>query len=216
MDAPDAQRRKCRTVDAMEPVFFYSMPETFYTELLAALDIVGVIDCCVGEGSCALACSYLGIAYKATLGQTHVAELHWLPRCCSDKDASILVAPDLAAKKAGSIASSVRHFLRLASGASTSSLPPTYPEIFSFLTSLPAAAAPEGSAPARGLFATGVSLALYRWYCDLVLADDQQGLRLPDVAHTAHALVLGVHAVHIFRHSERLGNRVLAETPCAG
>ena len=73
--------------------------ETFYTELLTAFDIVGVIDCCVGEGSCALACAYLGIAYKATLGKTHVAELHWLPRCCSDKDASILVAPDFDAKK---------------------------------------------------------------------------------------------------------------------
>ena len=37
---------------------------------------------------------------SATLGKTHVAELCWLPRCCSnDKDASILVAPDFAAKK---------------------------------------------------------------------------------------------------------------------
>ena len=44
VDAPDAKRRKCRTDDAMEPVFFYSMPETFYTELLTAFDIVGVID----------------------------------------------------------------------------------------------------------------------------------------------------------------------------
>ena len=59
MDAPDAKRRKCCTDDAMEPVFFYSMPETFYTELVAAFDTVGVIDCCVGEDSCA---SYLGIA----------------------------------------------------------------------------------------------------------------------------------------------------------
>ena len=62
MDAPDAKRRKCCTDDDMEPAFFYSMPETFYTELLTAFDIVGVIDCCVGEGSCALACSYLGTA----------------------------------------------------------------------------------------------------------------------------------------------------------
>ena len=46
-----------------------------------------------------MACAYLGIAYKATLGKTHVAELRWLPRCCSDKDASMLVAPDFAAKK---------------------------------------------------------------------------------------------------------------------
>ena len=37
MDAPDAKRRKCRADDAMEPVFFY-------TELLTAFDIVGVID----------------------------------------------------------------------------------------------------------------------------------------------------------------------------
>ena len=81
------------------PSSFYSMPETFYAELLTALDIGGVIDCCVGEGSCALACSYLGSAYKATLGTTQVAELRWLPRCCSDKDASVLVAPDFAAKK---------------------------------------------------------------------------------------------------------------------
>ena len=62
MGGPDAKRRKCCTDNAMEPVCFYSMPETFYTELLTAFDIVGVIDCCVGEGSCALVCSYLGIA----------------------------------------------------------------------------------------------------------------------------------------------------------
>ena len=91
MDAPVAQRRK--------PVVFCSMPETCYTELLTTLDVVGVIDCCAGEGSCALACCYLGIAYKATLGKTQVAELRWLPRCCSDKGASILVAPDFAAEK---------------------------------------------------------------------------------------------------------------------
>ena len=41
VDASYAQRRKCRAVDAMEPVFFYSMPETFYAELLTAFDIVG-------------------------------------------------------------------------------------------------------------------------------------------------------------------------------
>ena len=32
VDAPDAKRRKCCTDNAMEPVCFYSMPETFYTE----------------------------------------------------------------------------------------------------------------------------------------------------------------------------------------
>ena len=40
-----------------------------------------------------------GHCLQGHIGQNHVVELHWLPRCCSDKDVSILVAPDFAAKK---------------------------------------------------------------------------------------------------------------------
>ena len=40
MDAPEAKRRKARADDTVEPVFFHNMPETFYTELLTAFNIL--------------------------------------------------------------------------------------------------------------------------------------------------------------------------------
>ena len=58
VDAPAdvVKRKKPRTDDTVEPVFFHSMPDLFYQELLDALNIIGVIDLCPGEGTCALAC----------------------------------------------------------------------------------------------------------------------------------------------------------------
>ena len=58
VDAPVevVKRKKPRTDDTVEPVFFHSMPVLFYQELLDALNIIGVIDLCPGEGACALAC----------------------------------------------------------------------------------------------------------------------------------------------------------------
>ena len=77
MDAPDAKRRKCRADDAMEPVFFY-------TELLTAFDIVGVIDFAwerARRAAVRLGVLFWALLSKATkLGKTHVAELHC---CCS-------------------------------------------------------------------------------------------------------------------------------------
>ena len=76
VDAPDAKRKKARTDDTVEPVFFHSMPETFYTELLTAFNITGVIDCCAGEGTCALACYRKAIPYVGiTFNTQHTARL---------------------------------------------------------------------------------------------------------------------------------------------
>jgi len=76
VDAPDAKRKKARTDDTIEPVFFHSMPETFYTELLTAFNIVGVIDCNAGEGTCALACYRKAIPYVGiTFNTQHTARL---------------------------------------------------------------------------------------------------------------------------------------------
>jgi len=75
-DAPEPERKKPRTDDTMEPVFFHSMPVLFYQELLGALNLIGVIDLCPGEGTCAIACMrkmlpYVGIAFN----EQHVARL---------------------------------------------------------------------------------------------------------------------------------------------
>ena len=87
MDAPDAKRRKCRADDAMEPVFFY-------TELLTAFDIVGVIDFAwerARRAAVRLGVLFWALLSKATkLGKTHVAELHCLQQS---------LVPDIAAKK---------------------------------------------------------------------------------------------------------------------
>jgi len=68
-DAPEPKRKKQRTDDTIEPVFFHSMPVTFWSEILAAFNIVGVIDLCAGEGTCAQACfrkniPYVGITFN--------------------------------------------------------------------------------------------------------------------------------------------------------
>ena len=75
-DAPEPQRKKQRTDDTVEPVFFHSMPVIFWTEMLAAFNIVGVIDLCAGEGTCALACYRKNIPYVGiTFNDTHSAML---------------------------------------------------------------------------------------------------------------------------------------------
>ena len=76
VDAPDAKRKKARTDDTIEPVFYHNMPEKFYTELLDAFNIVGAIDCCAGEGACALACYRKGVPYVGiTFNTQHTARL---------------------------------------------------------------------------------------------------------------------------------------------
>ena len=55
-DAPEPKRKQPRTDETIEPVFFHSLPTSVFTELLVAFHIVGVIDLCAGEGTCAMAC----------------------------------------------------------------------------------------------------------------------------------------------------------------
>ena len=56
VDAPDHKRKKVRAEETIKPVFFHSLPEGFWTEMIDALIIIGVIDLCSGEGTCAMAC----------------------------------------------------------------------------------------------------------------------------------------------------------------
>lgn len=79
-DAPEPKRKKPRTDDTIEPVFFHSMPPTFWAEVLAAFNIIGVIDLCAGEGSCALACfrkqvPYVGVTFNAQHSSRLLAHL---------------------------------------------------------------------------------------------------------------------------------------------
>ena len=54
VDAPAdlLKRKKPRTDDTVEPVFFHSMPVAFYHEILEALNIIGVIDLSRGGRLC--------------------------------------------------------------------------------------------------------------------------------------------------------------------
>jgi hypothetical protein len=77
VDAPEHKRKPHRTDDTIEPVFFHSLPELFWSEVLEAFNIVGVIDLCAGEGTCALAAyrklvPYVGICFT----EQHVARLN--------------------------------------------------------------------------------------------------------------------------------------------
>ena len=75
-DAPEPKRKKQRTDDTVEPVFFHSMPVTFWTEMLTAFNIVGVIDLVAGEGTCAQACYRKNIPYVGiTFNEQHSAML---------------------------------------------------------------------------------------------------------------------------------------------
>ena len=76
VDAPEHKRKKQRTDDTQEPVFFHSLPESFWTEMLDAFNIVGVIDLCAGEGTCAMACFRKLIPYCGiTFNDQHSARL---------------------------------------------------------------------------------------------------------------------------------------------
>ena len=76
VDAPEHKRKKQRTDDTHEPVFFHSLPESFWTEMLDAFNIVGVIDLCAGEGTCAMACFHKLIPYCGiTFNDQHSARL---------------------------------------------------------------------------------------------------------------------------------------------
>jgi hypothetical protein len=77
VDAPEHKRKKQRVDDTIEPVFFHSLPERFWLEVLEAFNIIGVIDLCAGEGTCALAAyrklvPYVGICFT----EQHAARLH--------------------------------------------------------------------------------------------------------------------------------------------
>ena len=78
VDAPAdlLKRRKPRTDDTVEPVFFHSMPVLFYQELLDALNIMAVIDLTPGEGTCATACLKRMLPYVGvTFNEQHSARL---------------------------------------------------------------------------------------------------------------------------------------------
>ena len=75
-DAPEHKRKKQRTDDSLEPVFFHSLPELFWTEVAEAFSIIGVVDLCPGEGTCAMACyrkllPYVGVCFT----EQHAARL---------------------------------------------------------------------------------------------------------------------------------------------
>jgi len=56
-------KAKPRDKDTIEPVFFHALPQTFYSELLGAIPLVGVLDFCPGDGALALAAYKRGICY---------------------------------------------------------------------------------------------------------------------------------------------------------
>ena len=62
--------------DTVEPVFCHSIPVLFYQELLDSLNIIGVIDLCPGEGTCALACIKRMVPFVGvTFTEQHTARL---------------------------------------------------------------------------------------------------------------------------------------------
>ena len=71
----------------MEPVFFHSTPVLFYQELLDAFSLIGVIDLCPGEGTCAIACvkkllPYVGIAFNEQHAARLMAHLETIVLSC--------------------------------------------------------------------------------------------------------------------------------------
>ena len=62
-DEETTVKAKPRDKDTIEPVFFHALPHTFYSELLAAIPLVGVLDLCPGDGALALAAYKRGICY---------------------------------------------------------------------------------------------------------------------------------------------------------
>jgi len=56
-------KAKPRDKDTIEPVFCHALPQTFYSELLGAIPLVGVLDLCPGDGALALAAYKRGICY---------------------------------------------------------------------------------------------------------------------------------------------------------
>jgi hypothetical protein len=72
----NATKAKQHTDDTQEPVFFHSLPESFWTAMLDAFNIIGVIDLCAGEGTCAMACFRKLIPYCGiTFNDQHSARL---------------------------------------------------------------------------------------------------------------------------------------------
>lgn len=75
MDEPTV-KAKPRTPNVIEPVFYHNLPETFYSEILAAFPLAGVLDLTPGDGSFALAAFKANIVYCGIcFGDVHKAQL---------------------------------------------------------------------------------------------------------------------------------------------
>jgi hypothetical protein len=71
-----AVKAKPRAKDTIEPVFFHALPQTFYSELLGAIPLAGVLDLCPGDGALALAAYKRGICYTGLcFSDTHKQQL---------------------------------------------------------------------------------------------------------------------------------------------
>ena len=74
-----AVKAKSRDKDTIEPVLFHALPQTFYSELLGAIPLVGVLDLCPGDGALALAAYKRGICYTGLCfsdAHTHQLQAH--------------------------------------------------------------------------------------------------------------------------------------------
>ena len=70
-------KAKPRDKDTIEPVFFHALPHTFYSEILGAIPLVGVLDLCPGDGALALAAYKRGICYTGLcFSDAHKQQLH--------------------------------------------------------------------------------------------------------------------------------------------
>ena len=65
-----------RAKNPVDPMFYHSLPESFYLEILMAFPIAAVIDLTPGEGCLARAAYQLGVRYTGvTLNEAHAAGL---------------------------------------------------------------------------------------------------------------------------------------------
>ena len=65
-----------RSKNPVEPIFYHSLPESFYLEILMAFPIAAIIDLSPGEGCLARAAYQLGLRYTGlTFNEAHTAGL---------------------------------------------------------------------------------------------------------------------------------------------
>lgn len=75
MDEPTV-KAKPRTANVIEPVFYHNLPESFYSEILTAFPLAGVLDLTPGDGSFALAAFKANVVYCGIcFGDVHKAQL---------------------------------------------------------------------------------------------------------------------------------------------